>query len=209
MNRRKKPFRNGFFFPRSAMVFANGNLVPERNYRYRRGLVRRNDTVQWHEPRRPLPGEDAVDGVVDMDDDSKRLGVVQLVFEVYTRAWGVPFNRPFVLVRCLKRAPRTGRGATPYEDCENRAVGHADGALLDDMGTKDKLGVLWTWDPGARGGVFKVLPGSKVLQSVPMMPHFKRNTAEYSMDIGMHENPFTLDARGRPPFWECKCGHGA
>ena len=87
MSRLKKLFRNGFFFPRSAMVFANGNLVPERNYRYRRGLVRRNDTVQWHEPRRRLPGEDAVDGVVDMEDDSKRLGVVQLVFEVYTRAW--------------------------------------------------------------------------------------------------------------------------
>ena len=74
-----------------------------------------------------------------------------------------------------------------------------------------KLGVLWTWDAGARGGVFKVLPGSKVLQSVPMMPHFRTGTAEYSMDIGMHENPFMLDARGRPPFWECKCkcGHGA
>ena len=175
----------------------------------RRSLVRGNDTVQWHEPRRRLPGEDAVDGVVDMEGDSKRLGVAQLVFEVYTRAWGVPHNRPFVLVRCLKRAPRTGRGATPYEDCENRAVGHGGGVLLDERGTNNKLGVLWTWDDAARGGVFKVLPGSKVLQSVPMMPHFKTGTAEYSMDIGMHENPFTLDARGRPPFWECKCGHGA
>ena len=107
MSRLKKLFRNGFFFPRSAMVFANGNLVPERNYRYRRGLVRRNDTVQWHEPRRPLPGEDAVDGVVDMDDDSKRLGVVQLVFEVYTRAWGVPFNRPWPSTAWTSACTRT------------------------------------------------------------------------------------------------------
>ena len=55
--------------------------------------------------------------------------------------------------------------------------------------------------------VFKVLPGSRVLQSVPTMPYFKTGTAEYSMDIGMHENPFTLDARGHPPFADCKCGH--
>ena len=79
-----------------------------------------------------------------MENDSKRLGVVQLVFEVYTRAWGVPFNRPFVLVRCLTRAPRTGRGATPYEDCESRVVGHGGGVLLDERGTNNKLGVLWT-----------------------------------------------------------------
>ena len=170
-------------------------------------MVRRNDTVQWHEPRVRLPGEDVADGVVAVEGDSKRLGVVQLVFEVYTRKWDAPFNRPFVLVRCLKRAPRTGRGATPYCDCENRALGHGSGVLLDDMATNDKLGVLWTWDDAARGGVFKVLPASKVLQSVPMMPHFKKGTAEYSMDIGMHENPFTLDSRGRPPFADCKCGH--
>ena len=79
--------------------------------------------------------------------------------------------------------------------------------LLDDVGTKDKLGALWTWDVAARrGGVFKVLPGSAVLQSAPMMPHFKSGTVEYSMAIGMHENPFTLDSRARPPYTKCKCG---
>ena len=78
--------------------------------------------------------------------------------------------------------------------------------LLDVEGTKDKLGVLWTWDTSERGGAFKVLPGSRVLQSVPMMPRFKKDTAEYSMDIGMHENPFTLDSRARPPYTKCKCG---
>ena len=38
------------------------------------------------------------------------------------------------------------------------------------------------------------------------MPHFKSGTVEYSMAIGMHENPFTLDSRARPPYTKCKCG---
>ena len=46
-----------------------------------------------------------------------------------------------------------------------------------------------------------------MLQSVPMMPHFKPGTAEYSMGIGMHENPFKLDSRARPPYKTCNCGH--
>ena len=171
-----------------------------------RRLVRRNDTVQWHEPRVRLPGEDAVGGVVPLAGDGQRLGVAQLVLEVYTRVWGRPFNRPFVLVRCLKRANRTGAGSTGYDDCEKRALGSHKGVLLDDVATKDKLGALWTWDVATRGGVFKVLPGSAVLQSVPMMPHFKSGTVEYSMAIGMHENPFTLDSRARPPYTKCKCG---
>ena len=170
-------------------------------------FVSRNDTVQWHEPRVQRPGEDAVGGAVAMDGPEKRLGVVQLVFEVYTRAWSSPFNRPFVLVRCLKRKNRTGRGCTPYEDCERRAVGSGRDVLLDEVGKRDKLGELWTWDSTDRGGVFKVLPASKVLQSVPMMPHFKAGGVEYSMAIGMHENPFTLDNRQRPPNKKCKCGH--
>ena len=70
--------------------------------------------------------------------------------------------------------------------------------MFDAQGTKDKLGVLWTWDDAARGGVFKVLPAQTVLQTVPMMPHFKTGTVEYSMAIGMHENPFALDSRARP-----------
>ena len=61
-----------------------------------RRLVRRNDTVQWHEPRVRLPGEDAAGGVVPLAGDGQRLGVAQLVFEVYTRVWGRPFNRPLV-----------------------------------------------------------------------------------------------------------------
>ena len=116
-----------------------------------RRLVRRNDTVQWHEPRVRLPGEDAVGGVVPLAGDGQRLGVAQLVFEVYTRVWGRPFNRPFVLVRCLKRANRTGAGSTGYDDCEKRALGSHKGVLLDDVATKDKLGALWTWDVAARG----------------------------------------------------------
>ena len=108
--------------------------------------------------------------------------------------------RPFVLVRRLKRAPRSGRDAFPVDACEKRVVGHHEG-------TKDKLGVLWTWDTSERGGAFKVLPGSRVLQSVPMMPRFKKDTAEYSMESGMFENPFTLDNRARPPYTPCKCGH--
>ena len=79
--------------------------------------------------------------------------------------------------------------------------------LLDGEGTKDKLGVLWMWDTSERGGAFKVLPGSRVLQGVPMMPRFKKDTAEYSMESGMFENPFTLDNRVRPPYTPCKCGH--
>ena len=173
--------------------------------------MRRNDTVQWHEPRVQLPGEDAAGGAVPMEGPDKRLGVAQMVFEVYTREWGLPYNRPFVLVRCLKTANRTatrpGVRFTPYDDCEKRFPGHHGGHVFDAQGTKDKLGVLWTWDDAARGGVFKVLPAQTVLQTVPMMPHFKTGTVEYSMAIGMHENPFALDSRARPPFTECKCGH--
>ena len=36
-----------------------------------------------------LPGEEDADGAVDMEGEAKKLGVVQLVFEVYTRTWGV------------------------------------------------------------------------------------------------------------------------
>ena len=105
------------------------------------------------------------------------------------------------------RAPRSGRDAFPVDACEKRVVGHHGGVLLDVEGTKDKLGVLWTWDTSERGGAFKVLPGSRVLQSVPMMPRFKKDTAEYSMESGMFETPFTLDNRARPPYTPCKCGH--
>ena len=47
----------------------------------------RNDTVQWHELRVQLPGEEDVGGAVGMEGEAKKLGVVQLVFEVYTRTW--------------------------------------------------------------------------------------------------------------------------
>ena len=121
--------------------------------------------MQWHEPRQQRPGEETVGGAVDMNGEAKKLGVVQLVFEVYTRVWGVPYNRPFVLVRRLKRAPRSGRDAFPVDACKKRVVGHHGGVLLDVEGTKDKLGVLWTWDTSERGGAFKVLPGSRVLHA--------------------------------------------
>ena len=154
-----------------------------------------------------LPGEEDADGAVDMEGEAKKLGVVQLVFEVYTQTWGEPFNRPFVLVRRLKRANRGVGGRTRYDACEQRTAGYYQRQLLDEEGVKDKLGVLWTWETCERGGACKVLPGSQVLQSVPMMPHFKPGTAEYSMDIGMHENPFKLDSRARPPYKTCNCGH--
>ena len=163
--------------------------------------------MQWHEPRQQRPGEETVGGAVDMNGEAKKLGVVQLVFEVYARVWGVPYNRPFVLVRRLMRANRPATGRRAYEACEKRATGHYKGVLLDQEGVKDKLGVLWTWETCERGGACKVLPGSQVLQSVPMMPRFKKDTAEYSMESGMFENPFTLDNRARPPYTLCKCGH--
>ena len=120
---------------------------------------------------------------------------------------GRAFNRPFVLVRRLKRANRGAGGRTRYDACEQRATGHYQGQLLDENNVTDKMGVLWTWETCERGGACKVMPGSQVLQSVPMMPHFKPGTAEYSMDIGMHENPFKLDSRARPPYKTCNCGH--
>ena len=129
-----------------------------------------------------LPGEEDADGAVDMEGEAKKLGVVQLVCEVYTRTWGEPCNRPFVLVRRLKRANRGAGSRTRYDACERRATGHYQGQLLDENNVTDKLGVLWTWETCERGGACKVLPGSQVLQSVPMMPHFKPGTAEYSMD---------------------------
>ena len=146
-----------------------------------------------------LPGEEDADGAVDMEGEAKKLGVVQLVFEVYTQTWGELFNRPFVLVRRLKRANRGATGRRGYEACEKRATGHYKGVLLDQEGVKDKLGVLWTWETCERGGACKVLPGSQVLQSVPMMPHFKPGTAEYSMDIGMYaREPVQAGQQGAP-----------
>ena len=76
-----------------------------------------------------LPGEEDADGAVDMEGEAKKLGVVQLVFEVYTQTWGEPFNRPFVLVRRLKRANRGAGGRTRYEACEKRAAGNYKGEL--------------------------------------------------------------------------------
>ena len=99
-----------------------------------------------------LPGEEDADGAVDMEGEAKKLGVVQLVFEVYTRTWGEPFNRPFVLVRRLMRANRGAGGRRGYEACEKRATGHYKEVLLDQEGVKDKLGVLWTWETCERGG---------------------------------------------------------
>ena len=87
-----------------------------------------------------LPGEEDADGAVDMEGEAKKLGVVQLVFEVCTRTWGEPFNRPFVLVRRLKRANRGAGGRTRYDACEQRATGHYQGQLLDENNVTDKMG---------------------------------------------------------------------
>ena len=156
----------------------------------------RNDTVEWRETRvRPDPNVDA-DDVEAAAPADRRLGVLQLVFQMQSREWDPPHKRDFALVRVLKPASRT---RIPYNECEERVPGNhqlrRSTTPLDKAHIKDKLGVLWTWDATARGGV----------HSLPMMPHFRGDSDTYGMSMGMHENPFALDSRQRPPYKYCKC----
>ena len=79
----------------------------------------------------------------------------------------------------------------------------------EDSDVTEKLGKLWTWDNSVRGGQYKVLPVEKILHSLPLMPRFKPNSCEYSIDKGMYENPFKLCSRERPPFDWCRCREGS
>ena len=138
-------------------------------------------------------------------DANRQLGVLQLAFQAETEAWGVPYARDFAFVRSLARAPRGPNTGFPYLEVEKRITGRGNGVAYDRADTTDKLGALWTWDKNARGAVFKVLSAFEVNNSLPLMPRFADKTCNYSMELGMYENPFVLDGRERPPYRTCEC----
>ena len=111
-------------------------------------------------------------------------------------------QRDFAFVRCLKRPKRSASSAFSLLEVEKRVRG-------EDSDVTEKLGKLWTWDNSVRGGQYKVLPVEKILHSLPLMPRFKPNSCEYSIDKGMYENPFKLCSRERPPFDWCRCREGS
>ena len=163
-----------------------------------KNFVPRSDVVEWYEP--PVePADDASETEVEEEGSkSRRLGVLMLAFQVKCAARGKPHKRDFGFVRCLRRPARTQAAGYPLLDVEKYVRG-------DEEGARGKLGALWTWDNSARGGQYKVLPVDKILHSLPLMPRFKPNTTEYSIDKGMYENPFKLCSRERPPFTWCRC----
>ena len=158
----------------------------------------RSDVVEWYEP--PVePGDDASEDEVEEEGSkSRRLGVLMLAFQVKCAKWDPPHKRDFAFVRCLKRPKRSTSSAFSLLEVEKRVRG-------EDSDVTEKLGKLWTWDNSVRGGQYKVLPVEKILHSLPLMPTFKPNSREYSIDKGMYENPFKLCSRERPPFDWCRC----
>ena len=74
--------------------------------------------------------------------------------------------------------------------------------------TNSKLGVLWTWgfDPGSRQPIYTILGAEEVHETVPMMPRWEPNTANWSIKRGVFRKRFLMDPRSRPPFPKrCQC----
>ena len=103
---------------------------------------------------------------------------LQLAFQVKCAKWDPPHKRDFAFVRCLKRPKRSADSAFSLLEVEKCSRG-------DDADVTEKLGKLWTWDNSVRGGQYKVLPVEKILHSLPLMPRFKPNSCEYSIDKGI------------------------
>ena len=161
------------------------------------GLNRRFDVIEWRETNggeQPAvaDNDEAEDGAVH------RMGVLVLACRVCF-ATG---PRDLAFVRGLRPTKRTGAGCVPYLECEKAHLP----PICDRPGTRDKLGKLWTWDSGVRGGVFVVIEAKQILHSVPMLPRFVGTETTWDMANGVYRNPFVLDARDRPPYQTtCKC----
>ena len=72
----------------------------------------------------------------------------------------------------------------------------------------NKLGVLWTWDfdPHSRQPIYTVLGAEEVHETVPMVPRWEPNTANWSIKRGVFRNRFLRDAQTRPLFSkQCQC----
>ena len=72
--------------------------------------------------------------------------------------------------------------------------------------TNNKLGVLWTWDfdPSSRQPIYTILRAEELQETVPMMPHWEPNSANWSIKGGVFKNKFLMDPRRRPP-WPKRC----
>ena len=147
--------------------------------------------------------------LVDMDetpDDvhpASSMGCIMLVFRIAHPDFGPGGHRDFCLVRLMQPADRSGGGHFPRLPCEVGSKNH----MLDDRGTRNKLGRLWTWHairPGQPS--FRVLTAEEVRETVAVMPRWLPGSIQWSITTGVHENRYLMDARQRPPFVHaCTC----
>ena len=135
-----------------------------------------------------------------------KLGCIQLVFRLCNLVFTPENYRDFVLGREMRLADRDEDGEFPYLLCEEN--------MLDfEKGRGDiiaKLGRLWAWERGGGQGrcwQFKVLSAEEVHETVAIMPRWTdQDTTQWSIETGVHEHRYCMDARNRPPFIRsCPC----
>ena len=161
------------------------------------------------------------DSLMDVDetpDDmhpASSMGCIMLVFRIAHADLEPHGHRDFCLVRLMHPADRSGGAEFPRQPCEVGSRNH----MLDDRGTRNKLGRLWTWhdvrprlphtQPGGRRPgqpSFRVLSAEEIRETVAVMPRWLPGSIKWSITTGVHENRYLMDSRQRPPFVDtCSC----
>ena len=136
------------------------------------------------------------------ENPNYHLGCMFLVFWIAHESFGDAGHRNFALVRRLKSALQHDDGQFPRMPCEERMED------FDIEETNNKLGVLWTWDfdPSSRQPIYTILGVEEVHETVPMMPRWEPDSANWSIKRGVFKNRFLMDPRRCPPFPKrCQC----
>ena len=159
--------------------------------------------VQYRDPNAPVKPLNAPDDDADTLRPWFKLGCIQLVFRVYDPVFHPEACHDFVLVRKMALTDRDAGGDFPYLACEENVLDF-DKERGDVV---NKLGRLWTWERGGARGRFRVLSADEVHETVAIMPRWKdKDSDEWSIETGVHEHRYCMDARNRPPFIRsCPC----
>ena len=158
--------------------------------------ARRYDIVKYCDETQATEAEEED----EHENPNYHLRCMFLVFRIAHESFGDAGHRDFALVRRLKPTPRHDGGQFPRMPCEKRMED------FDIEETNNKLGVLWTWDfdPSSRQPIYTILRAEELQETVPMMPHWEPNSANWSIRRGVFKNKFLMDPRRRPP-WPKRC----
>ena len=70
----------------------------------------------------------------------------------------------------------------------------------------DTVFISADFDPASRQPIYTILAAEELHETVPMMPRWEPNTANWSIKRGVFRNRFLMDPRTRPPFPKrCQC----